>query len=154
MSSSSGTQEIYLTNSSRESFLSTLGKTGRGDIIGVETVNVKTVDNFCMNENIDEIDFLKIDTEGADLEVLHGAAQMLKTQSVKLIQTEVGINKDNKKHAQFADIVEYLGTFDYFVFGFYNQEPATPYGKPHLCYFDCIFVSSSLIDSNSSLTST
>lgn len=42
-----------------------------------EQVAVTTVDAFCAEHEVEEIDFSKIDAEGADLAVLQGAARML-----------------------------------------------------------------------------
>jgi FkbM family methyltransferase len=49
-----------------------------------------TLDNFCCEHNINKIDFLKIDTEGHELEVLKGAVNMLKENKINIIQFEFG----------------------------------------------------------------
>ena len=43
-------------------------------------VKTDTLDNYCEENNIDNIDILKIDTEGSELEVLEGAKNILKKQ--------------------------------------------------------------------------
>jgi FkbM family methyltransferase len=55
-------------------------------------INVKciTVDTFCKDNNINYIDFLKIDTEGAELDVLEGSYEMINNDKVKYIQFEYG----------------------------------------------------------------
>lgn len=50
------------------------------------SVQVTTLDDYCKNNNISSIDFLKIDTEGFEYQVLSGAKEILKT--TKLIQFE------------------------------------------------------------------
>jgi len=45
-----------------------------------------TIDEYCNRNNIDEIEFLKIDTDGNDLKILQGAKHML--SSIKMIQFE------------------------------------------------------------------
>ena len=47
-----------------------------------------TIDNFCKKQAIDKIDFLKIDTEGHEHEVLKGASAMLAAGKILLIQFE------------------------------------------------------------------
>ncbi len=49
-----------------------------------------TLDKFCKINNINHIDFLKIDTEGAELDVIVGASEILRKKIVKIIQFEYG----------------------------------------------------------------
>ncbi len=49
-----------------------------------------TLDKFCEREKITDIDFLKIDTEGNELNVLKGATRMLSGGRIKIIQFEFG----------------------------------------------------------------
>ena len=51
-------------------------------------VAVKTLDDFCENNQISEIDFIKIDTEGNELAVLNGAKKMLEEHKIKCIHFE------------------------------------------------------------------
>ena len=51
-------------------------------------VSVETLDEFCVNNGINEIDFLKIDTEGNEFSVLLGAKDLLKNQKIKYISFE------------------------------------------------------------------
>lgn len=53
-----------------------------------ETITCTTLDGFCASEGIDRVLLLKIDTEGHEMSVLGGAAEMLKRQAVDLIQFE------------------------------------------------------------------
>lgn len=47
-----------------------------------------TLDNFCEKNNISKIDFLKIDTEGSEFDVLTGAKKMLADNKIDIIQFE------------------------------------------------------------------
>lgn len=49
-----------------------------------------TVDVFCKAHNIDNISFLKIDTEGAEFDVLKGSESMLKKKKILFAQIEYG----------------------------------------------------------------
>jgi FkbM family methyltransferase len=53
-----------------------------------ESVTLKSIDSFCQENSISSIDFLKIDVEGAELDVLLGASKML--QNIQFIQFEFG----------------------------------------------------------------
>lgn len=88
-----------------------------------EVVTISTLDSFCHEHQIEHIDFLKIDTEGLDLEVLKGAEQLLKANQVTLIQVEAGMNSLNKKHIPLEQFKEYLEERGYLLFGIYGQTP-------------------------------
>ena len=60
-------------------------------------VKVLTLDEYCANLSIDEIDFLKIDVEGFEKEVLKGAKNLLKNKKIKYIQLELICYRDTKK---------------------------------------------------------
>ncbi len=47
-----------------------------------------TLDFYCENNGIETIDFLKIDVEGFELNVLKGGARMLKNKKIGMIQFE------------------------------------------------------------------
>lgn len=55
-----------------------------------ETVHVTTLDQFCLDEGIDQIDILKIDTEGNEMEVLLGASDLLRSGRIATVQFEFG----------------------------------------------------------------
>lgn len=51
-------------------------------------VTIDSLDNFASKEAINQIDYLKIDTEGNELEVLNGAANLLNNHKIGIIQFE------------------------------------------------------------------
>lgn len=53
-----------------------------------EEVELTTVDVYCRESSISAIRLLKIDAEGHDLAVIKGAAEMLRRQSIDIIQFE------------------------------------------------------------------
>lgn len=73
---------------------------------------IKRGADYCKEHNISSIDFLKIDVEGEEHNVLKGFEEMLKLKSIRLIQFEYGqINIINKfllrDFYQLFDIYEY-----------------------------------------------
>jgi len=54
------------------------------------SVQAQTLDSFCEKHSISRVDFVKIDTEGAELDVLRGAAGLLRAHRVKILQFEYG----------------------------------------------------------------
>lgn len=55
-----------------------------------ETVHLDTVDHYCFSQGVENIDFLKLDVEGHELEVLRGASQMLADGRIDIVQLEYG----------------------------------------------------------------
>lgn len=55
-----------------------------------ESIKVNTIDNYCSENNIDEIDILKVDVEGHELDVFEGANKMMKNDLVKYVIFEFG----------------------------------------------------------------
>lgn len=53
-----------------------------------ELVSVSTLDDYCSQNGISHIDLLKIDVEGYELKVIHGAARMLKENRIGVVQFE------------------------------------------------------------------
>jgi len=56
----------------------------------VLTVPVSTGDRYCAAAKLEAIDFLKIDVEGSEMQVLHGFAGALEAGAVRIIQFEYG----------------------------------------------------------------
>jgi FkbM family methyltransferase len=51
-------------------------------------IQISTIDKFCQRHQIEKINFLKIDTEGYELEVIKGASEMIAGNKIDLIQFE------------------------------------------------------------------
>jgi FkbM family methyltransferase len=54
-------------------------------------VSVCSGDSYCAEHAIDKIDFLKIDTEGAELAVLSGFKRLIESRMIDVIQFEYGL---------------------------------------------------------------
>lgn len=71
-------------------------------IINTEIVNAITLDYFCQNNHIQKIDYLKIDVEGAESDVLQGAIELLRNKQIYFLQFEIsqkmleGLNREAK----------------------------------------------------------
>ena len=76
----------------------------------LEKVKIETVDHFCTEHRIDQIDLLKIDVEGYELEVLRGSLGLLNLKAIKNIQFEYGGNIAARIFLKdFFDILEPYG---------------------------------------------
>jgi FkbM family methyltransferase len=109
-----------------------------------EYVEQNTIDNFCSQNGITKINYLKIDTEGYDLNVLKGAEDMLAKSMIDVIEVEVGISSDNELHVPLQEIKIYLEMLNYRVFGFYEQFNEWKRNLPHLRRANAVFISSQL----------
>jgi len=78
-------------------------------------VETTTLDHFCEEERINEIDFLQIDVQGADLDVLQGASKMLNCGTLA-IQIEVEFSPLYVSQPLFADVDTYLRKYDFSLF--------------------------------------
>ena len=87
----------------------------------IETVKLNTLEQYCTERNIEEIDFMKVDVEGHELEVFRGGEEFLKKGRVRVIQFEYGgCNIDSK--VLLKDIFEFFEGMEY---RFYKILPDT-----------------------------
>ena len=73
---------------------------------------VTTGDLFCKANGIEYIDILKIDVEGAEILVLEGFVNMLKSNSIRVIQFEYGY-ANGDSHTLMKDFYTLLGNYGY-----------------------------------------
>lgn len=85
-----------------------------------EYVELIRGDAFCCSSHVDSIDYLKIDAEGHDLDVLFGFEDMLASRKITAIEVECTTSLKNRFHCQLSDIIQYLDRYDYHVFGIYE----------------------------------
>ena len=105
-----------------------------------ERVRVTTLDGFVTEHCVEQIDFLKIDTEGFDLEVLHGAETMLAAGRVKFILVEVTFNQKDAFHTPFRPVEAYLHQFGFEFVDLYDQDYASYLPRrPPLAYCNALF---------------
>lgn len=55
-----------------------------------EEISTTTIDDFCKQQKIECIDFLKLDIEGNELVALQGASKMIEQGAIEIIQYEFG----------------------------------------------------------------
>jgi FkbM family methyltransferase len=76
-------------------------------LLTAEEIKLRTVDAFCEEQGISRIDVLKIDVEGNELNVLHGATRMIEAGAVGAIQFEFGEAQIGSR-TFFKDIYQFL----------------------------------------------
>jgi FkbM family methyltransferase len=141
LGSASG-QTTFLENSNSDmSSFFPLSESGWGEITKETLVEVKTIDRFCDDEQIEYIDILKSDTQGFDFEVFKGAEGAIRANRIGLIYFEIIFSNMYKNLPPFAQIYEYLTLHDFLLVSFYQFH----YQKQLASWTDALFVHKSYI---------
>ncbi len=102
-----------------------------GEVNTVEKkIQSTTLDQFCKDQKIDEIDLLKIDCEGFDYDVLKSSQKLLENNRIKMIKIEIFNSSNN-----FRNIVNILTPHSFNLIGLTNLN----YVKDKLNFFDAYF---------------
>jgi FkbM family methyltransferase len=107
-----------------------------------ESVTVDTIDSYCARNGIQQIDLLKIDTEGFEIPVVEGAQALLTNGGISLILAEVGLDSRNDRNSPFSALVERPLTFDYRFFGLYDVTHDYSFG---VAFANALFVRENLL---------
>lgn len=84
------------------------------------TVPTQRLDDFCEKNNIDRINFIKIDTEGNEAAVLLGCEKMLNAKAIDIIQFEYGGCYIDSK-TTLKQIYDYLTQRGYSIYRIYGS---------------------------------
>lgn len=112
-------QQIALSNSIGEAKFSIgldeqngLLNDSQSSIEQYNIVNTNTIDNFCAENSVNVINYLKMDVEGAEWFVLNGATSMLAKHKIKIIQLEIN-NQLLKYNISVKQLVDFMAAFGY-----------------------------------------
>jgi FkbM family methyltransferase len=98
-------------------------------------VQVDTIDAYCDRQKIERIDLLKIDTQGYDVRVLEGAAQMLAHRQIRLFSAEANLTPMYDGQPQPSALFAFAERFGYRVVGVYPGD----YWGGRLAYLNAMF---------------
>jgi FkbM family methyltransferase len=103
--------------------------------LAVEDVPAATLDLYCEQSGVAEIDLLKVDVEGAEFQVLVGARRMLDEQRVRCVTFEFGQTTFDMGNSP-EHIEAYLRTVGYELRNLISGDPVFPGGESALtaCY--------------------
>lgn len=87
-------------------------------------VDTTTIDGFCKAKDIEQIDILKLDVEGAEIKALTGADEKLSNCAISLIYAEVMFTPHYEGGCLYHELVDFLGQYGYTLFNFYNLKSA------------------------------
>ena len=105
-------REDKLYNFSRKTFMKIFQPFSKVKDYEEIDVQTQTIDNFCKLKKIDRIDLLKLDTDGTEYEVLLGAENLLATNKIGLIYTEISGFKE-KFDDKVKKIVQLLKKYNF-----------------------------------------
>jgi hypothetical protein len=80
-----------------------------------------TIDALCAARGITGIDLLKVDVEGAELEVLRGAEGLLRASAVRAIYAEARFVRETEGGALLHELAAFLAERGYRLHNLYDQ---------------------------------
>jgi FkbM family methyltransferase len=101
-----------------------------------QDVTVKTLDEYCAEENVNSIDILKSDTQGFDLEVIKGAQRLLSRRAIHFIYMEIILCDMYKGLPSLDEIYSFLAEQGFALVSFYQFH----YQPPRAAWTDALFV--------------
>jgi FkbM family methyltransferase len=92
-----------------------------------EGIELITLDGWCAENAFDTVDFIKLDTQGSELDILRGAERAL--ESVSIVQTEVEFNPMYDGQPLFGDIDRFLRERGFVLWHFDNLSHHRQHGS-------------------------
>ena len=106
-----------------------------------ETIELESIASFAEKHQMETIDFLKVDTEGHDLEVLAGASALLRQHKIRFFLSECEPFDRLRYHTSFPALASFMDGYGYTLFGVYEQFP----GDSGLLFWNALFYSEPLV---------
>ncbi len=92
-----------------------------GTVKTAEGVGVVSLDDFCSKNAISRLDFIKIDTDGYEYEVLKGARRVISEFKPTII-FEIGLYAMKEKNIEFKHYSDFFGSLGYSLYNSVNFE--------------------------------
>lgn len=109
-----------------------------------QEVDIVAGADFCRERGIDHISFLKVDTEGHDLEVVRGFGPLL--HIADFVQVEAATNDYNQTHVPLRDFQTVLGQAGFYLFRIYGEAFEFKFGgRPVSRRCNPVFIHSRLV---------
>lgn len=100
-------------------------------------VDFLTLDGYCLDNKINHIDLLKIDTQGYELAVLKGAHDTLRSKRARIVIMEINFVTLYEEQSSFEDLYHYMRDSGYKLSGLYDRSFC---GDRSLMYCNGLFV--------------
>ena len=112
-------------------------KSDKIELIKKIQVETQTLDEYVESNSIDIIDILKIDTQGSEDKVLHGAKNSLESGIIQCIEVEIMIQQLYEYKTNFFNLEKYLIPNNYKIFAI--NRSGNLLNDPNL-YIDVLYV--------------
>lgn len=113
-----------------------LNSDGQVTSVRSETIKTKTIDRFCIDLNIENIDILKMDIQGSELAALKGSLNMIEKRAIRIIYLETYFVRQYKDQPLFYEIANFLISKNFVLQDIYNPI----YGNSRIAWCDAIFI--------------
>lgn len=115
-----------------------------GRAVREERVQVIALGDLLDQEGISRADYVKVDTEGHDLQVIEGARSLFKAGRIGILDVEVGMNPENSFHVPLSQMTKVLAGLGHQLFGLYDQMHEWPTQRPILRRCNAVFIPASM----------
>ena len=122
----------------------TAGSAEKKDLQFMQKIECVSLEEFCFNHSIENISYLKIDTEGHEIEGIDGFGNM--ASKIDFVECEVSANQYNKYHTSYQQIYDKLSAYGFYLF--HIQEQTNEWsggGYPILRRFNAIFINKNVV---------
>jgi len=100
------------------------------------SVTQRTLDSFTAEHHIENIDLLKMDCQGFELEILKGALDLLASGCIQIIYSEVLFTPLYQNQAYFEDLIGHLRNYHYQLLALYDGKRSS---DGHLLWSNALF---------------
>jgi len=136
LGSQPGTVELNEHVASDMSSMLEIGSDGWGEVKARVPVEVRTLDEYCSEHEVERLDLLKSDTQGYDLEVLKGATGLLERRGIHLVLIEVNMTEIYAGAPRADEILAFTQDNGLYLVAFYNLI----FGDERLRFADALFI--------------
>lgn len=133
-----GFQELKVFASSE---LNTLGSIAKDNHLKYHTeeICVQKLDSFCAQNHIEQIDILKIDVQGWEMQVLAGGKRMIEENRIRIVKAEVEFTSTGSDVTLFTELHAFMDQNGFQLCGFYDAFRWGPQ-KMYLGFVDAMYV--------------
>jgi len=112
--------QLLLNQYSNSELNTFTGNAPRDGFVSQEMVELTTIDEFSLHLGINNIDLLKMDVQGWELNVLEGSKRMLRTRRITSVLSEVSFDANCSDMQYFEKQHSFLANYGFRLAGFYD----------------------------------